>query len=61
MSILLFYYSGKFASHCSEEVLLRCVYYLKGDRAASVTLYTGCFFLTGTPPKNSKYKKVKLG
>ena len=44
MSILLFYYPGKFASHCSEEVLLRCVYYLKGDRKASVTLYTGCFF-----------------
>ena len=22
---------------------------------------TGCFFLTGTPPKSSKYKKVNLG
>ena len=23
--------------------------------------HTGCFFLTGTPPKNSKYRKVNLG
>ena len=22
---------------------------------------TGCFFLTGAPPKSSKYKKVTLG
>ena len=30
-------------------------------QALRVFPFTGCFFLIGTPPKSSKYKKVNLG
>ena len=41
-----------------QKTSVRCSDILK---LISVKWYTGCFFLTGTPPKYSKYKKVNLG